>query len=237
MNYTILNHKIYNKLNPLQAYIYCGLCFKTDFKDNTTHIAERTLAEFTKVDKMTVDRTLDVFETENLVSKDSIFYGNKKVNTYTLNRDIWFAVNETIWKEDLTREQIGFLLLLRSVCVNNTYITFYNSSRKLAEVMKLGKSQINEYLKVLEEKGYITKDKVKIEIVRTDLFKNTTKITIKEVATVYYDNCKGAVKNRAEFVINNWETWNMSKYDTEVYIINGFIKDKEKTKTDLEITL
>ena len=61
MNYTTLSKEIGACLNPLQAYIYLGLCLHTDFKSDMSSINQDTLAKFLKCDVSTVQRALRVF--------------------------------------------------------------------------------------------------------------------------------------------------------------------------------
>ena len=101
-------------------------------------------------------------------------YGWRAKNRYTLKRDNWFGVKKDILDEDLTREEIGFLLLLKSICWNHKNYTEYYGEN-LEDVLVLGKSMIKKYLKTLEDKGFIKRDRKKkrITILRADLFIET----------------------------------------------------------------
>ena len=180
MDYTTLSKEIGACLNPLQAYIYLGLCLHTDFKSDMSSINQDTLAKFLKCDVSTVQRALQIFKENHLLAIHRDRYGWREKNRYRLNRSNWFGVYRKILEEDIPREQIGFLLLLKSLCYSHCNYTDYYG-RDLQEMMVLKRSMIDNYLRALEAKQYIKRDKKKkrITILRDDLFL-TTKESEKE---------------------------------------------------------
>ena len=180
MDYTTLSKEIGVCLNPLQAYIYLGLCLHTDFKSDMSSINQDTLAKFLKCDVSTVQRALQIFKENHLLAIHRDRYGWREKNRYRLNRSNWFGVYRKILEEDIPREHIGFLLLLKSLCYSHCNYTDYYG-RDLQEMMVLKRSMIDNYLRALEAKQYIKRDKKKkrITILRDDLFL-TTKESEKE---------------------------------------------------------
>ena len=180
MNYTTLSKEIGACLNPLQAYIYLGLCLHTDFKSDMSSINQDTLAKFLKCDVGTVQRALQMFKENHLLAIHRDRYGWREKNRYKLIRTNWFGVKRKILEENITREQIGFLLLLKSLCYSHCNYTDYYG-KDLQKIMTLKRSMIDNYLMVLEAKQYIKRDKKKkrITILRDDLFL-TTKESEKE---------------------------------------------------------
>ena len=174
MNYTTLSKEIGACLNPLQAYIYLGLCLHTDFKSDVSSINQDTLAKFLKCDVGTVQRALQMFKENHLLAIHRDRYGWREKNRYRLNRSNWFGVYRKILEEDIPREQIGFLLLLKSLCYSHCNYTDYYG-RNLQEMMVLKQSMIDNYLRALEAKQYIKRDRKKkrIMILRDDLFLKT----------------------------------------------------------------
>lgn len=174
MNYTTLSKEIGACLNPLQAYIYLGLCLHTDFKSDMSSINQDTLAKFLKCDVGTVQRALQMFKENHLLAIHRDRYGWREKNRYRLNRSNWFGVYRKILEEDIPREQIGFLLLLKSLCYSHCNYTDYYG-RNLQEMMVLKQSMIDNYLRALEAKQYIKRDRKKkrIMILRDDLFLKT----------------------------------------------------------------
>ena len=174
MDYTTLSKEIGTCLNPLQAYIYLGLCLHTDFKTDISNINQDTLAEFLQCDVGTVQRSLRVFQENHLLTIHQDRYGWREKNRYRLNRSKWFGVYRKILEEDIPREHIGFLLLLKSLCYSHCNYTDYYG-RDLQEMMVLKRSMIDNYLRILEAKQYIKRDKKKkrITILRDDLFLKT----------------------------------------------------------------
>ena len=180
MNYTTLSKEIGACLNPLQAYIYLGLCLHTDFKNDISNINQDTLAKFLQCDVGTIQRALRVFQENNLLTIHQDRYGWREKNRYKLIRTNWFGVKRKILEENITREQIGFLLLLKSLCYSHCSYTDYYG-RDLQKMMVLKQSMIDNYLRALEAKQYIKRDRKKkrITILRNDFFL-TTKESEKE---------------------------------------------------------
>ena len=174
MNYTTLSKEIGACLNPLQAYIYLGLCLHTDFKSDMSSINQDTLAKFLQCDVGTVQRALQMCKENNLLTIHQDRYGWREKNRYKLIRTNWFGVYRKILEEDIPREHIGFLLLLKSLCYSHCNYTDYYG-RNLQEMMVLKQSMIDNYLRALEAKQYIKRDKKKkrITILRDDLFLKT----------------------------------------------------------------
>ena len=174
MDYTTLSKEIGACLNPLQAYIYLGLCLHTDFKSDMSSINQDTLAKFLKCDIGTVQRALQILKENHLLAIHRDRYGWREKNRYKLIRTNWFGVYRKILEEDIPREHIGFLLLLKSLCYSHCNYTDYYG-RNLQEMMVLKQSMIDNYLRALEAKQYIKRDKKKkrITILRNDLFLKT----------------------------------------------------------------
>lgn len=174
MDYTTLSKEIGAYLNPLQAYIYLGLCLHTDFKSDMSSINQDTLAKFLKCDVGTIQRALQMCKENNLLTIHQDRFGWREKNRYRLNRSNWFGVYRKILEEDIPREQIGFLLLLKSFCYSHCNYTDYYG-RNLQEMMVLKQSMIDNYLRALEAKQYIKRDRKKkrIMILRDDLFLKT----------------------------------------------------------------
>ena len=180
MDYTTLSKEIGACLNPLQAYIYLGLCLHTDFKNDISSINQDTLAKFLKCNVGTVQRALQMFKENHLLAIHRDRYGWREKNRYKLIRTNWFGVYRKILEEDIPREQIGFLLLLKSLCYSHCNYTDYYG-KDLQKIMALKQSMIDNYLRALEAKQYIKRDRKKkrITILRNDFFL-TTKESEKE---------------------------------------------------------
>ena len=174
MDYTTLSKEVGAFLNPLQAYIYLGLCLHTDFKNDISNINQDTLAKFLQCDVGTIQRALRVFQENNLLTIYQDRYGWREKNRYKLIRTNWFGVYRKILEEDIPREQIGFLLLLKSLCYSHCNYTDYYG-KDLQKIMALKQSMIDNYLRALEAKQYIKRDRKKkrITILRDDLFLKT----------------------------------------------------------------
>ena len=69
----------------------------------------------------------------------------------------------------VSKQLKGFLILLKCKCLSGTNTTLY-SQNKLAKELKIGKSTISDYMKEAVNKGYISKDKKGIHLLREDIF-------------------------------------------------------------------
>jgi len=121
-----------------------------------------------------------MFKENHLLAIHRDRYGWREKNRYKLIRTNWFGVYRKILEEDIPREQIGFLLLLKSLCYSHCNYTDYYG-KDLQEIMALKQSMIDNYLRALEAKQYIKRDRKKkrITILRNDFFL-TTKESEKE---------------------------------------------------------
>lgn len=158
----------------MSLQLYLGLCLHTDFKSDISNVNQDTLADFLKCDVSTVQRALQVFQENHLLAIHRDKYGWREKNRYRLSRSSWFGVYRKILEEDIRREQIGFLLLLESLCYSHCNYTDYYG-RDLQKMMILKQSMIDNYLRALEAKLYIKRDRKKkrITIFRNDLFLKT----------------------------------------------------------------
>ena len=186
MDYTTLSKEIGTCLNPLQAYIYLGLCLHTDFKNDISNINQDTLAKFLQCDVGTIQRALRVFQENNFLTIHQDKYGWREKNRYKLIRTNWFGVYRKILEEDIPREQIGFLLLLKSLCYSHCNYTDYYG-RNLQEMMVLKQSMIDNYLRALEAKQYIKRNRKKkrITILQDDLFLKTEESEKEKIMKIY----------------------------------------------------
>ena len=99
MDYTTLSKEIGVCLNPLQAYIYLGLCLHTDFKNDISNINQDTLAKFLQCDVGAIQRALRVFQENNLLTIHQDRYGWREKNRYKLFRLTGLALKERYWKK------------------------------------------------------------------------------------------------------------------------------------------
>ena len=183
MNYRKVNNKIADTLSPLEAYTYFCLTMKSDFNTYLSNVNQSTLAKDVEAHQSTVQEHISKFEREGLIwidremnrKDDKIFKKNHYQLLYDTNEDgeicHYVYIDGKLINEPIKRELKGFLILLKIRCLNYTNICAY-SVRELAETLTIGKSMVNNYLKMAEETGYIKRDKKKktIQLLKDEIF-------------------------------------------------------------------
>ena len=183
MNYRKVNNKIADTLSPLEAYTYFCLTMKSDFNTYLSNVNQSTLAKDVETHQSTVQEHISKFEREGLIwidremnrKDDKIFKKNHYQLLYDTNEDgeicHYVYIDGKLINEPIKRELKGFLILLKIRCLNYTNICAY-SARELAETLVIGKSMVNNYLKMAEETGYIKRDKKKktIQLLKDEIF-------------------------------------------------------------------
>lgn len=107
--------------------------------------------------------------------EDKIFRKNQYLLLYDIDEDglisHYVYIDGKLINEPIKRELKGFLILLKIRCLNYTNICAY-SVRELSETLTIGKSMVNNYLKMAEETGYIKRDKKKktIQLLNDEIF-------------------------------------------------------------------
>ena len=183
MNFRKVNNKIADTLSPLEAYTYFCLTMKSDFNTYLSNVNQSTLAKDVEAHQSTVQEHISKFEREGLIwidremnrKGDKIFKKNHYQLLYDTNEDgeicHYVYIDGKLINEPIKRELKGFLILLKIRCLNYTNICAY-SVRELAETLTIGKSMVNNYLKMAEETGYIKRDKKKktIQLLKDEIF-------------------------------------------------------------------
>ena len=172
--YRKITEKMAGRLNPKQAYLFYCLALKANFKTHISNVKQETLANYYGIKD--VDQIRDwlyKFQSQGLlrIIKTNIKgqFGKFQRCRYQLNTEHYFLISEILKDEPISRQLKGFLILLKCKCLNGTNTTKY-SQNQLAKELKIGKSTISNYMKQAEEKGYISKDKNGIHLIREDIF-------------------------------------------------------------------
>lgn len=184
MNYRKINNNICKSLTLNETHTYMMLALKSDYETFESNVKQDTLAEVSgksvdtikdhlyKMNKLGLIET----ETKNIEKKNLKFRKNK----YTLKYDIspkydepehWVEIDvDLLSKENISKELKGFLIKLKICCFNYTNYTHY-STRELAEQMGMGKSSVDNYLRLAEKLGYIKwKRDESIELTNKEIF-------------------------------------------------------------------
>lgn len=204
MNYRKVNNNLADKLSLNETRTYFGLLVKSDYNTQESFINEETLADYLNIVRSTVSDHLHKIEEAGLIEIKTTKYNCSETgqihlkNTYILKYDQdldlngnkydchWVLIDEDLLKLQLQHELVGFLIKLKTICINNTNTCAW-STRKIGEAMNLGKTSVDNYLKKAEKAGLISWDKKKriITILNKEIFIETNESEIAQLRRLY----------------------------------------------------
>lgn len=184
LNYRKITDTIRQKLKPKEAYTFLGLVFKSNYETYESSVNEQTLADFLKIPRDRVVDHIDKFSRTGLVHKDQKEYGKIKKNYYQVSTEHYFLVTDKILELDITGDDIGFLLILKACCYNNTNLCLW-SVNQLVENVAISKPTVIKYLKRLEDKEIISRKDGKIKIIKEGIFLETQPTDIAVMRNFY----------------------------------------------------
>ena len=175
--YRKISKNMAGKLTAKEAYLFYCLALKSDYITNESNIEQETLAkEYGIEDTDQISDWLYKFQSCGLliVVKTNIKgkYGRFQKNRYLLNTENYVLISEILKDEPISRQLKGFLILLKCKCLNGTNTTLY-SQNKLANELGISRGTISNYMQKAIDKGYISKDKKGIHLLRKDIFLKT----------------------------------------------------------------
>ena len=175
--YIKITENMVGKLKPKEAYLFYCLALKANLKTYESYIKQKTLAkEYGIKDVDQIREWLYNFQSKGLVRivKTNIKgqFGKFQRCRYFLNTEHYVLISEILKDEPISRQLKGFLILLKCKCLNGTNTTLF-SQNKLAKELRISKGTISNYMQEAIDKGYISKDKQGIHLLRKDIFLKT----------------------------------------------------------------
>ena len=175
--YRKISKNMAGKLNPKEAYLFYCLALKANLKTYESNIKQLTLAnEYGIKDTDQISDWLYKFQSKGLLTIVKIRikgkFGQFQKCRYFLNTENYVLISEILKDEPISRQLKGFLILLKCKCLNGTNTTLY-SQNKLAKELGIAKSTISNYIQEAIAKGYVSKDKKGIHLIREDIFLKT----------------------------------------------------------------
>ena len=140
MNYTVIPKSIVNfqtgNSKPIDIYVWATIKYCSNYKTNISHITEEKLSLLTGLDERTIRRSIKRLKdagylTVQTTVKEDADRGFIKRNSYFIkpaNKDYFFLDN-SFFKRNYPAKIAGFLLLLKSVCLNNTDTIQWSNSQ------------------------------------------------------------------------------------------------------------
>lgn len=173
MNYRNLDKNIFLKLNHNQAYVAACFSFKSDFVTGESHIHQDTLADYCQCSPSKIQDYISVFKKVGFIrSCMTRYFKNedglpRRQNEYLLNvpDSNYFTIRKELLEKDIPVGVIGYVLLLKCLCLNGTNTCFYNLL-EISNKLKVGYSTLkgkNGLHQKAIDYGLITDDKVRYE--------------------------------------------------------------------------
>lgn len=193
MNYRKITSRIQN-LNPNEAYTFYCLALKSDYNTLESHIKQENLLEFINTSStdtitiITLKRHLKKLNDLGLIKTKTIQIDGDKGrfnrNSYKLISDNYILVDKKLSELKLTAKLKGFLLILRTLCINGTSLTKYNNSQ-IAELTKVGKNTVGKFINEAERLGLLKVTKETTEFQNEDIFIKTDISLKQKVINLY----------------------------------------------------
>ena len=131
MNYTVIPKSIVNfqtgNNKPVDVYVWAVIKCCSNHKTNISHVTEEKLSLLTGLDERTLRRVVKRLKDAGYLTvqtsiKEDADRGFIKRNTYYIKRadKNYFFLDNSFFKKNYPAKIAGFLLLLKSICLNNT---------------------------------------------------------------------------------------------------------------------
>ena len=189
LSYRKITETIAGKLDLLEAYLFYCLALCSDCYTMVSNVKQETLTEFYGIKKEEqVRQWLHKFEDLNLIQIDKHpikgKYGSFDRCRYTLNTEHYVLISKKLYSEPISRQSIGFLVLLKCKCLNGTNTCKYIQS-ELAKELNISPSTVSRYLKQAEDSGYIKRDDKGIHLKDRKIFIITSETPFAFAKNVY----------------------------------------------------
>ena len=165
MNYTVIPKSIVNfqtgNSKPVDVYVWAVIKCCSNHKTNISHVTEEKLSLLTGLDERTIRRVIKRLKdagwlTVQTTIKEDADRGFIKRNSYYIkpaNKDYFFLDNGFFTK-NYPAKIAGFLLLLKSVCLNNTDTVQWSNSQ-IAKAVGLSRNTTTVLLNECRQLGLI----------------------------------------------------------------------------------
>ena len=165
MNYTVIPKSIVNfqtgNSKPIDIYVWATIKYCSNHKTNISHITEEKLSLLTGLDERTIRRVIKRLKdagylTVQTTIKEDADRGFIKRNSYYIKpeKSNYFFLDNSYFKRNYPAKIAGFLLLLKSVCLNNTD-TIQWSNSQIAKAIGLSRNTTTALIKECQQLGLI----------------------------------------------------------------------------------
>lgn len=126
------------------------------YKTGKCHARQVRINELTGIKIRTIQSCISRLRTTPHLTVETAREGKKKMNIYSFeqNPKHWFQVKNEIFYTEKGVKEIGFLLLIKSLCLNDTNTTFY-SCNKISEELGQSRKTVSKLIDSLIEKNML----------------------------------------------------------------------------------
>ena len=225
MNYTVIPKSIVNfqtgNSKPVDVYVWAIIKCCSNHKTNISHVTEEKLSLLTGLDERTIRRVIKRLKdtgclTVQTIVKEDAVRGFIKRNSYYIkpaNKDYFFLDNG-FFNKNYPAKIAGFLLLLKSVCLNNTD-TIQWSNSQIAKAVGLSRNTITTLLNECRRLGLIKAIEKGYELTVGCFINSAVR---KTAARVYKEICEFCKSKK--ITPPNWDKRAMSVLLTKYNSIN-----------------
>ena len=159
-NYTIIDKEISKyktgKNKNLDIYLYCYINLCSNFNTKISHATQQKIQKLTGIKLRTLQSSISRLRETNLIDIETISFEGKRHNTYYFNRNPknFFFVDNSFFHVDIDIKLKGLLLLIKSICLNNSNVTLYNRT-KIAELLSQDRNTVSKMIDELIEKDML----------------------------------------------------------------------------------
>lgn len=198
MNYTVIPKSIVNfqtgNSKPVDIYVWATIKCCSNHKTNISHVTEEKLSLLTGLDERTIRRVIKRLKdagylTVQTIVKEDADRGFIKRNSYYIkptSKDYFFLDNG-FFKKNYPAKIAGFLLLLKSVCLNNTDTVQWSNSQ-IAKGIGLSRNTTTALIKECQQLGLIKVIEKGYELTAGCCFINSA--VRKTAAGIYKEICE-----------------------------------------------
>ena len=215
MNYTVIPKSIVNfqtgNSKPVDIYVWAVIKCCSNHKANISHVTEEKLSLLTGLDERTIRRVIKRLKdagwlTVQTTIKEDTDRGFIKRNSYYIkpvNKEYFFLDN-SFFKKNYPAKIAGFLLLLKSVCLNNTDTVQWRNSQ-IAKTVGLSRNTVTVLLNECLQLGLIKQIAKGYELTAGCFINSAVR---KTDAGIYKEICEICKSKKA--TPPNWVKWAMS---------------------------
>lgn len=225
MNYTVIPKSIVNfqtgNSKPVDVYVWAIIKCCSNHKTNISHVTEEKLSLLTGLDERTIRRVIKRLKdagylTVQTIVKEDADRGFIKRNSYYIkpaNKDYFFLDNG-FFKKHYPAKIAGFLLLLKSVCLNNADTVQWSNSQ-IAKAVGLSRNTVTALLNECRQLGLIKAIEKGYELTAGCFINSAVR---KTAAGIYKEICEFCKSKGA--TPPNWDKRAMSVLLTKYNSIN-----------------